>query len=69
MSDHYNVLIVGAGHGGAQAAIALRQQKFDGSIAVVGEESELSYERPPLAKEFLAGQKSFERIMIRPASF
>jgi 3-phenylpropionate/trans-cinnamate dioxygenase ferredoxin reductase component len=66
---HYDVLIVGAGHGGAQAAIALRQRGFAGSIAVVGEEPEIPYERPPLSKDYLAGDKEFERILIRPASF
>ena len=39
----YDVVIVGAGHGGAQAAIALRQHKFGGSIAVIGDEPELPY--------------------------
>jgi len=65
----YDVVIVGAGHGGAQAAIALRQHKFAGSIAVIGDEPELPYERPPLSKEYLSGKKSFDRILIRPASF
>jgi 3-phenylpropionate/trans-cinnamate dioxygenase ferredoxin reductase component len=65
----FDVVIVGAGHGGAQAAIALRQHKFAGSIAVVGEEAELPYERPPLSKDYLAREKSFERILIRPSGF
>jgi 3-phenylpropionate/trans-cinnamate dioxygenase ferredoxin reductase subunit len=65
----YDVLIVGAGHGGAQAAIALRQRGFAGSIAMVGEEPEIPYERPPLSKDYLAGDKEFERILIRPATF
>ena len=64
-----DVLIVGAGHGGAQAAIALRQRGFAGTIAIVGDEPELPYERPPLSKDFLAGGKSFERLLIRPESF
>jgi 3-phenylpropionate/trans-cinnamate dioxygenase ferredoxin reductase subunit len=63
------VLIVGAGHAGAQAAIALRQLKFEGSIALVGTEPELPYERPPLSKEYLAGEKPWERLLIRPAGF
>lgn len=67
--DHYDVLIVGAGHGGAQAAIALRQQNFEGSIALLGDEPEPPYERPPLSKEYFSGEKTFERILIRPASF
>ncbi|MEO0031243.1 MAG: hypothetical protein RIS94_1001 [Pseudomonadota bacterium] len=64
-----DVVIVGAGHGGAQAAIALRQNGFEGSIVVVGREPELPYERPPLSKEYLAREKTFERITIRPAQF
>ena len=65
----FDVLIVGGGHGGAQAAIALRQAKFVGSIAVVGDEHEYPYERPPLSKDYFAGEKAFERIMIRPPAF
>jgi 3-phenylpropionate/trans-cinnamate dioxygenase ferredoxin reductase subunit len=64
-----DVVIVGAGHGGAQAAIALRQNGFAGTILVVGREPELPYERPPLSKEYLARDKTFDRIMIRPEAF
>ncbi|PWG03208.1 NAD(P)/FAD-dependent oxidoreductase [Sphingosinicella humi] len=67
--DRFDVLIVGAGHGGAQAAIALRMLKFGGSIAIVGDEPEYPYERPPLSKEYLAGEKPFERLAIRPQHF
>jgi 3-phenylpropionate/trans-cinnamate dioxygenase ferredoxin reductase component len=66
---NYDVLIVGAGHGGAQAAIMLRQLKFAGSIAIIGDEPEIPYERPPLSKEYFAGDKGFERILIRPVKF
>lgn len=67
--ERADVVIVGAGHGGAQAAVALRQRKFAGSILMIGEEPEIPYERPPLSKEYLSGDKAFERILIRPASF
>jgi 3-phenylpropionate/trans-cinnamate dioxygenase ferredoxin reductase subunit len=69
LAEGYEVLIVGAGHGGAQAAIALRQHKFGGSIAIVGAEPDLPYERPPLSKDYLSGAKSFDRMLIRPAAF
>lgn len=65
----YDTVIVGAGHGGAQAAISLRQQGFTGTIALVGAEASLPYERPPLSKEYLTGEKPFERLLIRPAEF
>jgi 3-phenylpropionate/trans-cinnamate dioxygenase ferredoxin reductase component len=65
----FDILIVGGGHAGAQAAIALRQAKFEGSIGILNAEAELPYERPPLSKEYFSGGKAFERIMIRPADF
>ena len=65
----YDVLIVGAGHAGAQAAISLRQAGFEGSVAMIGDEKDPPYERPPLSKEYFAGEKTFERILIRPADF
>ena len=65
----FDVVIVGAGHGGAQVAIMLRTQKFAGTIAIIGEEPELPYERPPLSKEYFAGEKEFERIQLRPAKY
>ena len=68
-SEKADVLIVGTGHGGAQAAISLRQQGFDGRVVMLSRDSEPPYERPPLSKEYLARDKPFERIMIRPAQF
>lgn len=68
MSD-YDVLIVGGGHGGAQTAIALRRLGFAGRVAIVSEESDPPYERPPLSKEYLAGERPFERLLIRPPGF
>jgi 3-phenylpropionate/trans-cinnamate dioxygenase ferredoxin reductase subunit len=65
----YDVAIVGTGHAGAQAAIQLRQLGFAGSIALVGREPDLPYERPPLSKDYLAGEKGYERLLIRPPGF
>ncbi len=55
------VIIVGAGHGGARAALALRQNGFEGRILVTGREPEIPCERPPLSKEYLARDKTFDR--------
>ncbi|MBW8786036.1 MAG: FAD-dependent oxidoreductase, partial [Novosphingobium sp.] len=67
--DRADVVIVGGGHGGAQCAIALRQNGFTGSIAMVSRENEPPYERPPLSKEYLAREKTFDRLYIRPPAF
>ena len=69
MAQRYDVLIAGAGHAGAQAALLLRQRGFAGTIAIVGDEPDPPYERPPLSKDYLAGEKTFERILIRPRAF
>ncbi|AJP72551.1 NAD(P)/FAD-dependent oxidoreductase [Sphingomonas hengshuiensis] len=72
MAEHaadHDVIIVGTGHGGAQAAIALRQHGFEGAILMLGRDSVPPYERPPLSKDYLAREKAFERIQIRPAAF
>src|SRR4051812_50183679 len=69
MRDHYDALIVGGGHGGASAAIALRRFGFEGSVAIVSMEPDLPYERPPLSKDYLAGERPFERLLFRPESF
>jgi 3-phenylpropionate/trans-cinnamate dioxygenase ferredoxin reductase subunit len=64
-----DLVIVGTGHGGAQAAIALRQNGFSGSILMLSRDPDPPYERPPLSKEYLAGDKPFERILLRPEAF
>ncbi|NKJ00927.1 FAD-dependent oxidoreductase [Novosphingobium sp. SG707] len=69
MAGTADIVIVGGGHGGAQAAIALRQHGFTGSILIVGREPDLPYERPPLSKGYLSGEKTFERLLLRPAAF
>ncbi len=67
--EHFDVVIVGSGHGGAQAAIALRQAGHEDSILMVSRDRNPPYERPPLSKDYLAGEKPFEKILIRPEQF
>ena len=64
MTDMTNILIVGAGQAGAQAAISLRQEGFEGRITIVGEEADLPYERPPLSKDYLAGERTADRLLL-----
>lgn len=66
---HFDVVIVGGGQGGSSAAVYLRQQGFTGSIAMIGREHEPPYERPPLSKDYLLGEKPFEKLLIRPLDY
>ena len=63
------VVIIGAGQAAAQTAASLRQEKFEGPITILGEESELPYQRPPLSKDYLAGKIGIEKTLVRPAEF
>jgi len=67
--ERFDTVIVGAGHGGAALAAALGQRGYPGSVALIGDEPELPYERPPLSKEYLAGDKPFERLLIRSEAY
>lgn len=57
------VVVVGAGLAGVQVADSLRRAGHQGEVCVVGEETDLPYERPPLSKEFLrAGTASAQLL-------
>ena len=59
-------VIVGASLAAAKAAETLRQEGFDGPLAVIGDETERPYERPPLSKDYLLGKADRETIYVHP---
>jgi len=61
-------VIAGASHAGVQLALSMRQGGWEGRILMVGEEATLPYHRPLLSKDVLAGTKSLEQSLIRPAA-
>ncbi len=63
------VVIVGAGLAGARTAETLRAEGFDGRVLLVGDEPVAPYERPALSKEFLAGTRDEESLLLRPPAF
>lgn len=63
------VVIIGAGHGGVQAATSLREEGFEGSITLISSETELPYQKPPLSKGFLNGKQTEENLFFRHLSF
>lgn len=68
-TDSFDCLIVGAGHAGAETAIALRQSGYQGSIGLIGDEPVPPYERPALSKEYLAGKNDFSQLLLRPPDY
>jgi NADPH-dependent 2,4-dienoyl-CoA reductase/sulfur reductase-like enzyme len=65
-----NIVIVGASLAGVRAAETLRTAGFDGTITMVGRENHMPYDRPPLSKNFLAGDWDADRVALRkPEAF
>ena len=63
--DNQRCIIVGASHAAGELCISLRKEGWTGSITIVGDEPYLPYNRPPLSKTFLAGEKSVDDLLIR----
>jgi 3-phenylpropionate/trans-cinnamate dioxygenase ferredoxin reductase subunit len=62
-------IIVGGGLAGAKAAEALRERDFQGRVVLFAAESHLPYERPPLSKDYLAGEKSLDEFTVHPTDW
>ena len=60
-----NIVIVGASLAGTRAAETLRSNGFTGTITMVGAEAHKPYDRPPLSKNYLAGDWDEERVALR----
>jgi len=59
-----SITIVGASLAGLRAAESLRRQEFDGPITLIGDEPHAPYDRPPLSKQFLAGEWTDDRLAL-----
>ncbi len=69
MSQAQTFVIVGASLAGAKAAEVLRAEGFDGRVVLIGDEPQRPYERPPLSKEYLRGDKDFDATAVHPSEF
>jgi 3-phenylpropionate/trans-cinnamate dioxygenase ferredoxin reductase subunit len=68
MTDQ-TIAIVGASLAGAKAAEAARAAGFDGRVVLVGDEPTAPYERPPLSKDVLRGDKDPDSARVHPDGF
>ena len=46
--------------------VELREAGYDDEVVVFAEEPEVPYERPPLSKGYLQGEKSRESTYVQP---
>ncbi len=67
--DSTRYLLIGGGLACSQAAKQLRQVDAAASITLAGAEPHPPYDRPPLSKEFLRGEKSKEELLYDPPSW
>lgn len=63
-------MIVGASLAGVRAAETLRTAGYTDTITMIGDEPVMPYDRPPLSKNFLAGEWDADRVALRkPEAF
>lgn len=61
-----SVLVVGGGIAGVSTVAALRKNGFAGEVTLLSADA-LPYDRPPLSKEYLAGGRDLESIVLQPS--
>ncbi|MGA7776257.1 MAG: FAD-dependent oxidoreductase [Paraburkholderia sp.] len=68
-AEHGAMVIVGAGQCGARTAQALRENGWEGEITLLGNEGIAPYDRPPLSKAVLLGQKTAAQCALYDDAF
>ena len=61
-------VIVGGGHAAGALLTTLLQKKYQQEVVLVGEEPHPPYQRPPLSKNYLAGEIDEESLYLKPRS-
>lgn len=63
------IVIIGAGQAGASLAARLRVLDYEGPITLIGAEPVAPYQRPPLSKQYLLGEMTVDRLLLRAPEF
>ena len=69
LSTAENIVVIGGGQAGAQAVQSLRLFGYEGGITMVGDETALPYQRPPLSKAYMKGEMAEDRLYFKPAAW
>lgn len=64
MDSPEHIVVVGASAAGITAARTLRAQGWEGRLTLIGKESGLPYDRPPLSKRLMAGKCPVEALNL-----
>uniref|UniRef100_A0AAU2W574 NAD(P)/FAD-dependent oxidoreductase n=1 Tax=Streptomyces sp. NBC_00008 TaxID=2903610 RepID=A0AAU2W574_9ACTN len=59
------IAVVGASAAGLSVVEGLRREGYAGSLTLIGEETHLPYDRPPLSKQLLSGAWDTDRLRLR----
>src|SRR3984893_19064211 len=62
-------VIVGAGLAGANCAVTLREEGWNGRIVIVGREHGIPFGRPPLSKTYLRGEEPISAWYVKAAEW
>ena len=65
MRSNELLIVIGAGHAGAELAVQAREGGWSGRVALVGDEPALPYHRPPLSKAYLAGASALDAMALK----
>jgi 3-phenylpropionate/trans-cinnamate dioxygenase ferredoxin reductase subunit len=63
------IIVIGAGHAGAQLVESLRSGGFDGRLVLIGDETYRPYDRPATSKGLLGGELEIERAFLKRESY
>ncbi|MDE2577183.1 MAG: FAD-dependent oxidoreductase [Hyphomicrobiales bacterium] len=63
------IIIIGAGHGGVQAAASLREEGYEGPLVLLSADRHAPYQRPPLSKAYIKGEASADSLILRGPAF
>lgn len=67
--ETYEYVIIGGGIAGGKACEGIRKVDERGHIVLVTDEPHRPYERPPLSKEYMVGEKGLSHVYLRPESY
>jgi len=63
------IVVIGGGLAAGTAVTELRDRGYDGDLVVLADEQHVPYERPPLSKDLLQGDKAVEDTWVNPPSW